>query len=94
MKLKTNNTLSYLIFVNVSPILFSLAPPSSLVEATRYYNVMDDEEQTNYNPIDEDEVFEGLPHLRESEFSVDGIAQLDVYWAIRVEDARKKFHCL
>jgi hypothetical protein len=55
---------------------------------------MDDEEQTNYNPIDEDEVFEGLPHLRESEFSVDGIAQLDVYWAIRVEDARKKFHCL
>jgi hypothetical protein len=94
MKLKTNNTLSYLIFVDVPPIHLGLASPSSLVEATGENNAMDDEEQTNYIPMDEDEVSKGLPHLRESELPIDGVAQLDVHWAIRGEGARKKFHCL
>ena len=94
MKLKTNNTLSYLIFVDVPPIHLGLASPLSLLEATGENNAMDDEEQTNYIPMDEDEVSEGLPHLRESELPVDGVAQLDVHWAIRGEGARKKFHCL
>ena len=94
MKLKTNNTLSYLILIDVPSIHLGLASPSSLVEAMRENNAMDDEEQTNYIPMDEDKVSEVLPHLQESELPVDGVAQLDVHWAIRGEDARKKFHYL
>ena len=55
---------------------------------------MNDDEQANDNPMDEDEASECLPHLRKSELLVDGVAQMDVHWAIRGENARKKFHCL
>ena len=55
MKLKTNNILSYLFFVDDSPIHLSLASSSSLIEATGVNNAMHDEEQINYNPMDENE---------------------------------------
>ena len=50
---------------------------------------MNEEEETNYNPIDEDEASQGLPHLRESELPADRVAQMDVHWAIRGEGVRK-----
>jgi hypothetical protein len=43
---------------------------------------MHDNEQTNYNPMDEDKAFEGVPHLWKSKLYVDEITQLDVHWAI------------
>ena len=55
---------------------------------------MNQEEEANYNPMDEDEASEGWPHLRKSELPADGVAQMDVHWAIRGEGAAKKFHCL
>ncbi len=44
--------------------------------------------------MDNDEASKGGPHLCESELYADEIAQIDVHWAIREEDARKKFHYL
>ena len=69
--------------VDVSPIHITLTSSSTLIEATGKTNEMHDEEHTNNDPMDEDEASEGLPHLQESELPVDGIVQLDVYWAIR-----------
>ena len=44
--------------------------------------------------MDEDEASEGRPHLRKNEFLVDEVAEMDVHWAIRGKNARKKFNCL
>ena len=55
---------------------------------------MNEEVEEDSTPMDNDEASEGGPHLRKSEFPADGIAQMDVHWAIREECARKKFHCL
>ena len=55
---------------------------------------MNEEVQENFNSMDDDEAFEGLPHLRESELPADGIAQMSVHWVIRGECARKKFYYL
>jgi hypothetical protein len=79
MKLKTNNTLSHLIFVDIPPIHLGLTSPSSFVKASGENNAMDDEEQRNYIPMDEDEVSEGLPYLRENKLPVDGFVQLDIH---------------
>ena len=72
----------------------NLASSLTLIEATGENNAMNEEEEANYNPIDEDEASEGLPHLRENELPADGVVQMDVHWAIRRESARKKFYCL
>ena len=55
---------------------------------------MNDEEQTNYNPMNEDEAYEGLSHLRGSALPVDGVAQMDVHWVIPRKGVWRKFHCL
>ena len=55
---------------------------------------MNQKEEANYNPMDKDEASEGLPHLRESQLPVEGVAQMNEHWAIRGENARKKFYSL
>jgi hypothetical protein len=71
------------------------ALPSSLNEAMGENNTMTEEVEDDLTPMDDDDkASEGGPHLRESELPADGIAQMDVHWAIRGEGARKKFHCL
>lgn len=55
---------------------------------------MNEEVEENFTPLNNDKASEGGSHLRERELPADGIAQMDVHWAIRGEGARKKFHCL
>jgi hypothetical protein len=55
---------------------------------------VNNDDQRNYNPMDKDEEFEGLPHLWKSELYVNEITQRDAYWAIRGEDVWKKTYYL
>ena len=67
MKMNNRDALSLFIYLlncfqrNDPPIHLSLTS-STLIEATEENNAMDDDEQKNYNPMDEDEASDGLPH--------------------------------
>lgn len=75
--------LSFISFVDYSPIHLDSTSSSTLIEVTG-----------KNNPMNEDEAFKGLPHLWESELPANGVAQMDVHWAIWGEEVPKKFHCL
>lgn len=61
----------------------SSASPSTLIKATKENNAMNKEVEEDFTSMDDNETSEGLLHLCENELSVNGIAQMEVYWAIR-----------